>query len=156
MNNAVGAARVLEMLNKGILVGIGSDGMTPDISEEIRVATLLHRHIAGDPRVAFEEIRTVALDNNRQLAERIFGEPLGVLKRGALADIVIRDYVPPTPLHEDNFWGHFLFGLARARARTVLVGGRPVIENGILCGELDEDALALQSRQLAERLWERF
>ena len=41
MNNAVGVAPVMDMLNRGVLVGLGTDGMTANMCDEVRVANIL-------------------------------------------------------------------------------------------------------------------
>lgn len=48
---------------------------------------------------------------NAGIANRYFDTPLGILKEGAAADIVVAEYDPPTPLHEGNINSHMLFGM---------------------------------------------
>ena len=43
MNNAVGVARVLELMDRGVLVGLGTDGMASDMLAQMRCAYLVHR-----------------------------------------------------------------------------------------------------------------
>jgi hypothetical protein len=43
MGNAVGCAPVLEMIRRGVRVGLGSDGYTCDMFESLKVANLLHK-----------------------------------------------------------------------------------------------------------------
>ncbi|NMB73856.1 MAG: putative aminohydrolase SsnA [Myxococcales bacterium] len=154
MNNAVGAARVAEMVAAGLMVGIGSDGMEADVREELRAAFLLDHHRRADPRGMWAELSRLLLANQR-LASGIFGLALGELAPGAAADVVVYDYRPPTPLVAQNFLGHFLFGAYRAPAREVLVGGRRRLRGGEIPG-FDPEALALRARARAEALWQRF
>lgn len=44
MNNAVGVAPVMKMMEKGALVGLGTDAMTTDMKAEVRVANVFHKH----------------------------------------------------------------------------------------------------------------
>jgi cytosine/adenosine deaminase-related metal-dependent hydrolase len=37
--------------------------------------------------------------NNAAICGRFFKEPLGVLKKGAIADIIVADYEAPTPVN---------------------------------------------------------
>ena len=55
MNNAVGVTPLLTLLKKGVLVGLGTDGMSSDMLSQMRCAYLLHRLANHDPRVAFME-----------------------------------------------------------------------------------------------------
>jgi putative selenium metabolism protein SsnA len=155
MNNAVGVAPVMQMLSKGVLVGLGTDGMTSNMRDEVRVANLLHKLAARDPRVFFAESCNLLLGNNARIAGRFFPRPLGVLAAGAYADIILLDYDPPTPLDGGTFLGHFLFGLCGARVRTTIVNGRVLMRDGEVLS-VDEEKVAAKSRALAKAFWRRF
>ena len=100
MNNAVGVTKLLELLSKGILVGLGTDGMSSDMLSQMRCAYLLHRLANRDPRVAFLEAPQLLLQNNADIVERQFGSASARLAEGRPADIAILDYLPPTPFSE--------------------------------------------------------
>ncbi len=155
MNNAVGVAPVIEMLKKKILVGLGTDGMTANMRDEVRVANILHKLAKKDPRVFFVESCELLLNNNATIASRFFQRPVGVLKKGAYADLIIMDYDPPTPLNGNTFLGHFLFGLCGAKVDTTIVNGKVLMKGGKLVG-LDEKKIAENSRKLAKGFWKRF
>jgi len=155
MNNAVGVAPVLQMLKKGITVGLGTDGMTSNMRDEVRVANILHKLAMRDPRVFFVESCQLLLQNNPAIASLYFNRPLGVLRSGAYADIIILDYDPPTPLNEATFLGHFLFGLCGARVSTTVVDGKVLMRDGKLL-TVDEKKIAARSRELARAFWKRF
>lgn len=155
MNNAVGAADLLGMLGDGIAMGLGTDGMTADMLAEARVLPLVHRHVQSDPRVAFGEAADLLLRRNAAIASTLVGDRVGVLAPGALADIVITDYVPFTPLSAANLAGHVLFGVARSPIDTVLVDGRVRVRRGALV-DLDVGAIRAAAVTAARRVWERF
>ncbi len=154
MNNAVGVSRVLEMLQAGILVGLGTDGMSSNMPAQARVAYLLHRLAERDPRVAFVEAPQLLLENNARIVSRYFSERLGAIEVGAAADLAILDYIPPTPLHAGNFLGHFLFGISGAAVDSTIVAGKLLMRNKQLL-TLDEEKIANRSRDLAQKLWPR-
>lgn len=154
MNNAVGCAKVLQMLKKGVLVGLGTDGMTSDMLLQMRVAYLLHRHDQRDPRVAFCEAPQMLLGNNAEIARRQFGLPLGVLAEGGPADMAILDYEPPTPISEANFLGHLIFGIYDAVVDTTVVAGK-VLMKGKKVRSFDEAEVAAKCRELAPKMWGR-
>lgn len=154
MNNAVGAARWLDALNRGVLVGLGTDGMASAMIASARAAYLLQRHALHDPRVAFVESCELLLKNNAAICSRIFRDKRGVLESGALADVIVLDYTPLTPLTPDTFYGHLLFGLNYARVRHTICRGRVLMENGELQG-VDEPALRRKGAERAARLWKR-
>jgi len=130
MNNAVGVAPVLQMLEKGILVGLGTDGMTSNMCDEVRVANILHKLNQKDPRVAFVESCQLLLQNNPGIVARQFEQEFGVLRPGALGDVILMDYIPPTPLNENSFLGHFLFGICGSPVDTTIVGGKVLMREG--------------------------
>ena len=154
MNNAVGAARWLDALKRGVLVGLGTDGMASAMIASARAAYLLQRHQLHDPRVAFGEACGLLLRNNAEICGRIFKDRRGVLEPGALADVIVLDYVPLTPMSAGNFYGHFLFGLNYAPVTTTVCRGRVLLENGALCG-VDEAALRCAGIERAVKLWKR-
>ncbi len=154
MNNAVGVTPLLELLGKGILVGLGTDGMASDMLSQMRVAYLLHRLDKRDPRVAFVEAPQLLLQNNAEIAKRQFGLPLGEIFPGGPADLAILDYHPPTPLNADNFLGHLIFGMVDATVDTTVARGKILMKNKQIL-TLDEESLAAQSRELAPKMWER-
>ncbi len=155
MNNAVGVAPVPEMLKKGILVGLGTDGMAANMRDDVRVANILHKLAKKDPRVFFVESCNLLLQNNAKIASRFFLRPVGVLTKGAYGDVIILDYDPPTPLTANTFLGHFLFGLCGARVDSTIVNGKVLMQGGKLRG-LDEKKIAAGSRKQAKDFWKRF
>ena len=156
MNNAVGWADVLKMLEKAINVGLGTDGMSSDMLSQMRCAYLIARNEKKDPRVAFMEAPRMLLENNPKIVSQVtpFGK-LGEISAGSLADVILIDYLPPTPLSGDNFLGHLIFGLVDATVDTTIVNGKVLMENKKLVG-IDEEKITAKSRELAQKLWDRF
>jgi putative selenium metabolism protein SsnA len=159
MNNAVGTAPVPAMLRRGIGVGLGNDGFSNDMFQELKVAYLLPKQASGDPRVLpAGDVLRLAVTNNAALAAAIFAagtpSPFGTLAVGAHADVILLDYVPPTPLTAENFPWHLVFGMAGSHVDTTIVGGR-VLMRGRQLLTLDEAAIAARARVLAQRLWAR-
>lgn len=154
MNNAVGVTKILDMLKKGILVGLGTDGMSSDMLAQMRCAYLLHRLANHDPRVAFMEAPQMLLPNNAEICERQFGLKLGELAEGRPADLAIIDYQPPTPISEANFLGHLIFGLVDATVDTTVCKGKILMKNKKILA-LDEERIAARSWELAPKVWKR-
>jgi len=154
MNNAVGVTKLFELLKKGVLVGMGTDGMSSDMLAQMRCAYLLHRLANRDPRVAFLEAPQLLLQNNAEICERQFGLRLGELGEGRPADLAILDYQPPTPLNTGNFLGHLIFGLVGAVVDTTVCRGKILMKDKKIL-VLDEERIAARSRELAARMWKR-
>ncbi len=156
MNNAVGAAQVGAMLNRGVRVGIGTDGFGCDIVGELLAARLLAHHVTGDPTTLDDPALLSLVRHNYALAEGAFGVPFGKLAPGYAADLVVWDYDPPTPLDAGNLLSHLLFGAISEglRPRTVVVGGEVCLREGKVLG-LDEAHALAAARDAAARLWGR-
>jgi putative selenium metabolism protein SsnA len=154
MNNAVGVTPLLKLLKKGVLVGLGTDGMGSDMLVQMRCAYLLHRLANHDPRVAFMEAPQLLLQNNAAIAGRQFGLQLGEIAKGRPADLAILDYQPPTPLNDANFLGHLIFGLVDATVDTTVCRGK-ILMKGKKILSMDEERLAACSRELAPQMWKR-
>ena len=154
MNNAVGVTPLLKLLEKGVLVGLGTDGMNSDMLVQMRCAYLLHRLANRDPRVAFLEAPQLLFQNNAEIAARQFGLRLGEIAEGRPADLAILDYRPPTPLSEANFLGHLIFGLVDATVDTTVCKGKILMKNKKVL-TLDEERIAARSRELAPKMWTR-
>ncbi len=154
MNNAVGCTDVPGMLEAGVLVGLGTDGFTGSMFDEMKVANLIHRHHAGDPRVGHDVAERLCLRNNAVIGSRLVNGTVGELSAGSLADIIVLDYDPPTPLEAANFTGHVIFGLTGWMVETVIIGGREIMRDREFT-TVDAAGTAARARELARDLWGR-
>jgi len=94
------------------------------------------------------------LHGNHEICDRLFRDVRGTLATGQLADVVIYDYVPPTPLSADTLCGHLLFGLGYARVQTTIARGEVIVDNGQLV-HLDEAEIRARSRERVPAIWRR-
>lgn len=155
MGNAVGCAPVIEMLRRGVHVGLGTDGYTCDMFESLKVANILHKHHLADPRAGWEEVPDMLFRNNSLICEEYFTRPLGKLVPGAYADVIVVDYDPPTPLHAGNLDTHILFGISGPMVDTTIINGRVVMRERQLV-DINEAEILAKSRELAAEVWKRF
>ena len=155
MGNAVGCAPVLEMIRRGVQVGLGSDGYTCDMFESLKVANMLHKHHIGQPSAGCAEPPTMLFAENARIASACFGRTVGQLIPGALADVIVVDYDPPTPMGAANIDSHILFGVSGRSADTTIVGGQFAMQDRELTA-IDEREIMAQARIAAARLWRRF
>jgi len=155
MNNAVGAADVPAMLEKGIAVGLGNDGFSNNMFSEIKTAYLIHKHVKADPRVlGADQVLAMATTHNARTAGLFFPDPLSELTPGASADIIFLDYDPPTPLTAGNLPWHLAFGMDGAQVSTTIVAGKVLMHKREL-KTLDEERISARARELAVQLWKR-
>ncbi|MCR1876388.1 putative aminohydrolase SsnA [Paraclostridium bifermentans] len=154
MGNAVGCAPVVHLLNKGITVGLGTDGYTSDMFESLKVANIIHKHQLRDPRVGWAEAPTMLFENNRKIARKHYKKDLGVLKEGAYADVIVVDYIPHTPLNENTENGHIIFGMTGRSVDTTIINGKVLMKDRILLN-IDEESILAKSREMSNKLWDR-
>ena len=67
--------------------------------------------------------------NNRKIAAEYFEGELGILKEGALADVIVVDYDPLTPMNENNINSHILFGMTGRSVVTTIIDGEIVMQD---------------------------
>jgi cytosine/adenosine deaminase-related metal-dependent hydrolase len=155
MGNAVGCAPILDMAHRGVRVGLGSDGYTCDMFESLKVANMLHKHQAGQPSIGWAEPPAMLFNENSRIASDCFGRSVGKLVPGAVADIIVVDYDPPTPMCDTNLNSHILFGVSGRSVETTIIGGRIVMQDRRLLA-VDEGEIMAKARRAAARLWQRF
>ena len=156
LNNAVGVADLPALGRDGVLLGLGTDAMTVNMLEEVRVA-LFAQHLGREnPSASWGEVTSALLKGNAAIANRYFDPRVGEVREGFCADLCLIDYHPPTPFDETTFQGHLLFGLSQSTVDTTIAGGKVLMEGKRLLLDLDESEVAESSRELAAKLWERF
>ena len=153
MGNAVGCGPVIRLFEEGILLGLGTDGYTNDMLESYKVGNIIHKHNLCDPTVAWGEIPAMLFENNPLIAGRFFSRPLGVLKKGAYADVVVTDYDPLTPMDGSNVNGHILFGMNGRSVVTTVCNGKVLMrDRKVLVA--DEAAVMSECRKSSAKLWQ--
>lgn len=152
MGNAVGCGPVLHMLREGVTVGLGTDGYTNDMLESYKVGNIIHKHHLCDPTVAWGEIPAMLFEHNAAMAGRFLKAPVGVLRPGAYADVIVTDYDPLTPMDGANANSHILFGMNGRSVTHTICNGKVLMRERVLTG-IDERALMAECRASAQRLW---
>ncbi len=155
LNNAVGIADLTTLHERGVLTGLGTDAMTTRMGAEVRTALWCQHLLHRDASVGFQAATSALLVNNPRIASNLFGLPLGEIAEGAPADLLLIDYDPPTPLTEENWLGHFFYGITEAPVDTTIVSGKVLMEERQLRLDLDEKEVQARARERAEALWKR-
>lgn len=147
MNNQVGYSPVADFGDRLLL---GTDGIGADMFEETRFAFFKGR----DARLNFGADRWLrVLANNQRRASAEFGIDLTGLMPGSAADLVVLDYVNPTPLTSGNLPWHFVFGMSGAQVESVMVAGEFKVKDRRPA--VDTFLVAEQARKASEKLWTR-
>ncbi len=148
MKLASGAAPVARMLAAGVNVTLGTDGASSnndlDMWDEMRTASMLGKITAADPAVmpAWQVVKMATADGAKVLGME--GQ-LGVVKEGALADIILVDTEKPHWYPHNNPVSALVYSAKSADVHTVWVNGREVVSGGMLT-TLDIAALMRDSK----------
>lgn len=154
MLNAVGVARVPDMMRLGINVGIGNDGYIFDEFENIRATYLIHKLWSRDPRILSPvDVVDMATVNVAKMFH--VDNDLGSLSAGKKADlIIINPSRLPTPLNTDTVYGHLVNSFNGCDVSTVLVNGEVIMKNRVLT-RIDEAGVRERAYRVIEKLWDR-
>lgn len=154
-NNGVGRLDVADVVSRGCLVGLGTDGMSSSMLRALRYGFLSHRGQCADPSAGFEALPHL-LATNVKIARRFFDEPLlGELLPGAPADVIAIDAIPPTPLQPANLFGHFVYGVSEYPVRHTIARGNVLLED-YRHTTVNPAAIAAEAAEQSPALWERF
>lgn len=148
MNNAVGYAPTGAFECPVLL---GTDGIGGDMFTEAKHAWF--KACDGGAGLGPAAIVDMLATSARR-ASQALGVTLGKLEVGAVADVVITDYLPPTPLTSDNLPGHFIFGMGPQHVRDVIVDGHWLLRGREICS-CNETEARHASVPVAKDLWER-
>ncbi|HJR02502.1 MAG TPA: amidohydrolase [Methylomirabilota bacterium] len=155
----VGIAPVREMLERGLAVGLGTDGSTcadnQNLFEALRIASVI-----STLRFPHETARWLDADTVWSLATsgtaRVMGQPgdLGALAAGRKADLVLlrTDSIFLRPLSDPV--KALVYAETGASVDTVLVDGRVVLEGGRVT-RVDETRIYARAQEAADRHRER-
>lgn len=156
---ASGFAPVAKLLEMGVKVGVGTDGTASnndlDMFEELRLASLIAKPVAGDPTVL--PAKTVLAMGTRIGAEALhIGNITGSLEVGKRADLILLDL---NPIHNqphfrrdpENIYAQIIYACKSTDVTDVMVEGKWLMRNQILL-TVDEDELIKQVAPIAERI----
>jgi len=152
MGNAVGTARVAELLHRGVPMGLGTDAYTSDMLASLGLAKVLMSSSLEDPTVGFMQSVELLFGNNPRIASHFFGAGLGALKAGNYADVITLDYHPHTRFDANSMWGHVIFGLSGGLVNDTMCGGRWLMRDRVLL-TLDEARSDARSTERAAEIW---
>ena len=132
MKLGVGGARIKELTDLGVNVGLGTDGPasnnTLDMFETMKIAALQQKYIYSDPKVlpAKEVLEMATIQGAKALK---LENSVGSLEVGKKADVVLIDVSKPhlKPLH--NIYANIVYSARGSDVDVVIVDGKIIMTN---------------------------
>ncbi len=150
-----GVASVPEMIEKGITVGLGTDGPasnnTQDMLELLKFTTLLHKVHTKDPTIITAEkvLEMATIDGARAIG---LERDIGSLESGKKADLFIYDpQKSPKSIPMHNPVSTLVYSGSCSCVDTVMVDGNPVLLEGKIT-TADESAVIRKCQLQADNL----
>lgn len=150
MKLASGAAPVVEMLKRGIAVGLGPDGPAGsnndfDLLEEADLAAKLQKLVRNDPEAlpAKQAFEMATIGGARALG---LGAEIGSLEAGKRADLIVLDLDAPNAVPLYDVYSQMVYALKGANVADVVVNGREVVRDR-RCLTLDKAAVLAKARE---------
>lgn len=153
MKLASGDAPIIELLNRGVTVGLGTDGAASnnnlDMFDEMDMAAKLHKLVSNDPQAM--PAKTVLNLATSQGAKVFQQDNLGSLGVGQTADIIIIDLSSPhlTPMY--NPYSHLVYAAGGSDVETVVINGKIVMADRKIL-TVDEKETIAEANELAARI----
>lgn len=145
-----GVAPVSSMLEKGMKVGLGTDGYVNNFFEVMRGAFLIHKAYNQNPQVMpAKDVYKMATSMG---AQAMGLENCGKLKEGYLADIITINIDTPTPINEHNVYDQLVLFRNPENVNDVMVDGKFLKRNGKLL-TLNEEKIKREIREKAQKFW---
>jgi 5-methylthioadenosine/S-adenosylhomocysteine deaminase len=138
-NYGMGAPRVLEMMHRGIRLGLGTDGAATrgslDMFEVVHATTVGQQAVAGTPYhivppITHEQILNAAIRGGARAAR--LEQQIGSLEAGKLADLILVESTSPAqfPNHDPTIT--LAESTVGPNVRTVIIDGRVVMKDRVL------------------------
>jgi 5-methylthioadenosine/S-adenosylhomocysteine deaminase len=156
---AAGVAPVARMLERGLHVGIGTDGAASnndlDMFEETRLAALLAKGLGGDP-TAVPARQALAMATRVGAAALHMDHVTGSLEAGKRADLIVLDMnglhnVPAFRRDPNSIYAQIVYAARSTDVTDVMCNGRWLMRAHRLL-TLDEEELRREAQNQARRI----
>jgi 5-methylthioadenosine/S-adenosylhomocysteine deaminase len=154
MKTAAGVMPVVDMLSAGVPLALATDGAASnnhqDLFLEMDLAAKLQKLSRRDPKAlpAEQVVEMATIGGARALH---LEKQIGSLEPGKKADLIIVDTNAPhaTPMY--NVYSELVYALNSSDVRTVLIGGKVVVEDGRVL-TLDEPTILAKAQEYKKKI----
>ena len=126
MNNSVSLQKY-KLIPRDIPILVGTDGMHSNTARSFKELFLQIRNAGLSFDDAFGFIIKSYFDQLKFIKQ--YFDDFTSLQIGDRADFIIWDYVPPTPINKDNYWGHYIYGILERQVETAIQNGEVIMNN---------------------------
>ncbi len=152
MNNSVGINN-FKLIPGELPLLCGTDGMHANPAKSLKLIFLLMRHSGFSFEEAFNRIINIYF-NQVDFIKQYFPD-FSTLNENDRADFIIHDYIPPTPFSENNFWGHYIYGILDSQIHSVVQNGNFLMKEKKLTG-IDESGAYKDIFDTGKKLFQQF
>jgi len=143
---ASGLSPVPELLDKNILVALGTDGCASnnnlDLFQEMNTCAKIHKGLSLDPTIM--PAKTV-LKMATVSPAQMFSLNIGVLKKGNFADLIIINFKQPHLFPFYNPYSHLVYAVHGTDIKTVIINGKIIVE--------DKKLLSINSQKIKTNIY---
>ncbi|WP_369309915.1 amidohydrolase [Providencia rettgeri] len=154
--SAKGVAPVITMLEKGIRVGLGTDGPmssnTLTTLNELNLVGKIHK-LENKDRAAMPPLTVVELATKGSAKVLHMEEKLGSLEAGKLADIIVIDTKSPNMVPMYSPYAALVYGANGANVRHTIVDGKVLMKDRKLL-TADEKVIIKEAQDFANKVRE--
>ena len=124
MNNSVGVHK-FKNYPEDVSLLCGTDGMHANPASTFKLYFQMLRLQGFSFAEAFQRINKIYFDQI-SFVKKYFSD-FSLLNVGQRADFIVWDYVPPTPITQDNFFGHLIYGILNRKVHSVFQKGKALM-----------------------------
>ena len=154
MNTSVGLPNHALFKEHGIRAVVGNDSLGVNLASDYR-ATLYSQHLRQKSawRFSYGDLLQ-CIRNVYDYAGELLNIKLGRIEPGYEADLITVPYLPSTPMHEGNIFGHMVDGVfAMFRPSNVWCAGRQLVSD--YQTGMRESEIYAGARKAAGQVWKR-
>ncbi|NFR05089.1 N-ethylammeline chlorohydrolase, partial [Clostridium botulinum] len=153
MKLASGVPRIIDMLDKGINVCMGTDGTCSNnnlnMLEEMETGALLQNLFYKDTtRLSAKTVFKMATVNG---AKALGIENLGSIQEGNIADLIMLNMNKASMIPCHDIYSNIVFSASGNEVEYVIINGKLVMEKGELIN-IDEEKILYEGKKFCEKL----
>ena len=127
-----GFAPVTDFVKAGVNLCLGTDGPasnnTQNMFREMSLLSLIHKGITEDPTALSTQEVLAAVTVNAAKALKMEGK-LGIIKEGALADLIFIDLLSPSLFPQNNIVSSLCYSASGSEVSDVMINGKFVMKD---------------------------